>query len=353
MQEGSRAFSHRLSARFQIMAKGKVLIALLVGATIIVVGLAVAAILIAGNASAACEEARDKFNSSKSELDAEAAQAHTLLNFLNDENSYGYADTDEGSRQVQALRDAISNAQEVEISNCSTKSQARKLTGDADSISEDAAAFAATRQQLTDGLIAHATPLIKEKSDEYTKQIADSRDVAKKSITKANDSEGYGQVDGSLNLLMDAQKMLDSKEELPAIPEEIKSLDDLRAANSALGKMAEVASSSKHSASALQESIDKYADELAKKRAEEKRKQELEEQRKKEREEAEKKSKEAENKSSNDGTCNDIVVYAKQCTSYAEVHYLASNGWSVADALAAAHDAGCQSISQTSNPCSR
>ncbi|HHT40560.1 MAG TPA: hypothetical protein GX000_02805 [Actinomyces sp.] len=340
------------------MAKGKVLVAFLVGAVVVVAGLAIGAIFVAGNASAACEEARNKFNSSKSELDAETAQAHTLLNFLNDENSYGYAETDEGARNIQALRDAISNAQGLEVSNCSTKAQAEKISSDADSISEDVAEFNATQQRLADGLIAHAAPQIKEKSDAYNKTIAESREVAKTSITKANDSEGYGQVDGSLNLLLEAQKALDSKEELPTVPEEIKSIEDLRNANSALDRLAEVASSTEHSASALKESIDKYAGELAKKKAEEKAKKEAEEKRKAEQEKAEKDRKEAErrsnqNSNSGGGTCNDIVVYAEQCTNHAVIHYLASNGWSVNDAWAAAQEAGCKKIQQTSNPCSR
>ncbi|MDO5049775.1 MAG: hypothetical protein Q4D87_07830 [Actinomycetaceae bacterium] len=316
------------------MFKGKVLVALLVGAVVAVLGMAFAAIFIVGNSGQACAEARERFETSKEQLEGEATRARTTLNYLNDENSFGYQETEEGSRLIASLRDAVSAIQNLEASECSSRIQAEKLSDDANLINEDAARLADTNRQVTEGLIVHASGKITETANGHLKKIEESRKVAAESLAKAHDSEGYGQVDGSLELLMNAQHMVDSQEAPPTIPTEIATIEDLRAASTALDKLAEQASGAEHSAQALKQSIDKYAGELEKQLAQQKAEEEAAQQQE-------------------DAGCTDVIVVAEQCTSYELVHYLASNGWSVGEAIADAQAENCQRIAPAPNPCSR
>ncbi|MDU5569199.1 hypothetical protein [Actinomyces sp.] len=316
------------------MKTGKILVsALLVAA--LVFGFGFIAYHYLTKSQNSCAEATEDHAAAVKQYETEAVKARELLNFFNDENSFGYSTSDEATPLIKATREALSEAPKA-IATCSSAADAKAITRATREAKEHTKILTESVQKLTEGVLNYAAPLISEKNGEYRTAITEALASAKASLAKANTSEGYGKVKGSLNLLMGAQRLVDSPPEIPEVPSELKSLDDLRAANATLDRISEIKSNAEHYSTALKGSIDKYSDELDKKKEEMKKEEEA----KKRREEAEQKS-----------SCNDIIVVGKQCTNYTEIQYLASNGWDPDSAIQDAQSEGCASIKPDSNPC--
>lgn len=316
------------------MKTGKILLsALLVAA--LVLGFGFIAFHYLTKSQNSCAEASEDHAAAVEQYETEAAKARELLNFFNDENSFGYSTSDEATPLIKATREALNEAPGP-VAACSSAADAKAITRTAHDVEARTKTLIESVQKLTEGVLNHAAPLVSEKNGEYRTAITEALASAKASLAKANSSEGYGKVEGSLNLLMDAQRLVDSPPEIPEVPSELNSIADLRTANATLDRISEIKSNAEHYSSALKGSIDKYNDELDKKKEEQKKNDEA----KKRREEEERKS-----------TCNDIIVVGKQCTNYKEIQYLSSNGWDLDSAIQDAQSQGCANIKPDSNPC--
>lgn len=316
------------------MKTGKILVSTLLAAAL-VLGFGSMAFHYLTKSQKSCAEANKQHAATVKQYEIEAAKARELLNFFNDENTFGYSTSDEAATPLQATRDALNKTPST-AGNCSSDADAKTISDTARETEEATKILSESVQQLTEGVLTHAAPLISEKDGEHRAAITKALASAKSSLAKANSSGGYGKVEGSLSLLMEAQRLVDSPPETPEVPNELNSLDDLRAANAALDRMSEIRSNAEHYSAALKGSVDKYSDELEKKKEEQKKADEA----KKRRQEEERRS-----------ACNDIVVVGKQCSNGAEIHYLASNGWDTNSAIQDAQSEGCASITPDSNPC--
>lgn len=311
----------------RVMAKRKIFTtALLV--VVVLSGIVFIAVHYLSRASEGCAQANERYSAAERHYEQESTAALEVLNFLNDENSYGYAATDDGKNQIDAVRQILNERSDQEQDGCTSGFGASELTAAADALENQAIKLHNATATLTEGVLVHAAPLIGEEAAESQRKITEAIESARENVSKANNVEGFGQIDGSLEILMNAQRLVDSPTEIPEVPDSLGSLDDLRAANLALKQMDEIRAEAEQYASELVQVVGNYADVLGE-------------------DSTEATSAGAEGIES----CNDIVVVGRQCTEFSEIQYLASNGWDVNSAWNDAIASGCAHISATDNAC--
>ncbi|MDO5035104.1 MAG: hypothetical protein Q4E01_06965 [Actinomycetaceae bacterium] len=313
------------------MPTGKLLAVLALIAAVIV-GAAFIVLHYVGQAAESCSQASERYTTAAEGYVVEEAAARSALNFFSDENSFGYAQSEEGAAQIAKLRDLLANKPADYSEGCSSGVGADALEEAAVALEQESAELHKMVADITVSALEFAAPVIGEQQAMASRAITDAVESAKANIAKADNHVGFGQVNGSLDLMMNAQRLVDSPPQLPEVPSTLSSLDDLRAASAALDQMSEIRSNAEHSASALKEAVDKYSVSYERQKAEE-------EQRRL-KEEAERRA-----------NCNDVIVKASDCTNFAEIHYLSSNGWTLQTALEDANGAGCKVIQQDDNPC--
>lgn len=317
-----------------------------------IVLVAIVAILIgsSGKTEQKCAEAKDAYSAAKVNAQNEITSADTVLQFMNDTDLHGFMDSETGSALTRTV-----NARKAEIdlnaaTTCDSDHEAKLLTRKAEELNEGAANLNKAVKNLSDGMNAHIGKQVTAKTEKLNKSVDQAKKEVNAAIKNANETTGYRSSGDAGNLIAAAESALKALNDDPGLPKTISSMEDIVKANDALANRQGQRDSAMKAADELQQSVTKYVNDAKKAREEaERASEEASIQEEEQKQEQQKKAEEARKCWDN---CSDILVTGKNCAGYSEIRYLQSNGWTIDEALNAARNAQCQSVSVASNPCS-